>query len=400
MSRNAYRGKGRSNNAAISQPNTVSPHIKIKAPTCKVRSCRTKLNLNARGFCQTHARVGLKTEHLYANCKECGDEVFKGDAGVACDKCCIWYHIECVGMSTKQYECMMKDANTDNPMFHWYCRFCKNRCMEAVAKIDLLENQTSNLASKVTLLNERVNTLENKMTKSVKTTVTSEIDERTDIDRRKFNLMVFNMPEPVIKEDSSKTSSWYTNEKKKADMLTFTEISAKSLKTDIPQDAVADLIRLGSNANGRIRPLKLTFRDINAKRDILGKAKLLAHGQHKSIFISPDLTPQQRESDKKLRLKLKERRDNGEKEIYISRGKIVDKSLSEKPAPDNIVDSDMPDLDPPQSISSSSSSSDEDDSMYSDISTIVNEDTAPSENEIEETNEPQKQNAVHCPEYY
>ena len=100
-------------------------------------------------------------------------------------------------------------------------------------------------------------------------------------------------------------------------MSTFTEILATSLKKEIPQDAVTNIIRLGPTSNDKIRPLKVTFQDINVKRDILGKAKLLARGPHKNIYISPDLTPQQREIDRKLRVELKARRETGEKEIYI-----------------------------------------------------------------------------------
>ena len=401
MSKNACRGNGRSSSAAITKPNTVSPHVNArnninKAPTCKVRACRAKLNLNDRGFCPTHIRVGLKTAELYVNCKECGDEVFKQDNGVSCDKCFIWYHIQCVGMSAKQYECMMKDSDSSNPMFHWYCRFCKNRCMEAVAKIDLLENQTSNLASKIGVLNDRVDALETKMSKTVKTTVTSEMDERTDIDRRKLNVMVFNLPEQA--SDVSKQSSWYTQEIKDADLASLNEILAHSLKTKVPPQSVKNILRLGPKKSDKIRPLKVSFQDINLKRDILGKAKLLAHGPHKNIFISLDLTPQQREKDRELRVRLKERRDAGETDLYISKGKIVERYHAKKNSANENVDSDIPDL----ADSRPSSSSDEEETMYSDISTLVDDKVVSeqddTENETEDENSPKDGNSQNVPD--
>ena len=72
-----------------------------------------------------------------------------GEPGVACDKCEIWYHIECVGITADEYKYMVSDGNSATPKFYWYCRYCKPKCVEAVAKVDLLETQTRNLATKV-----------------------------------------------------------------------------------------------------------------------------------------------------------------------------------------------------------------------------------------------------------
>ena len=93
---------------------------------------------------------------MYDTCLQCSELVEEGQNGVCCDKCCIWFHIECVGMNKKQYKHMIEDSNKGKPMFYWYCHHCREKCVEAIAKIDLLENQTKNLATKVTKLDDRV----------------------------------------------------------------------------------------------------------------------------------------------------------------------------------------------------------------------------------------------------
>ena len=42
-----------------------------------------------------------------------------------------------------------------------------------------------------------------------------------------------------------------------------------------------------------------------------------------NVYISPDLTPKEREANRRLREELKNRKDAGEKNLMIKRGKIV-----------------------------------------------------------------------------
>ena len=133
----------------IQQPNTKSSHYRSR--TCKVKSCKVRNDLNNDGYCRTHTKSNYNNADLYEKCRECSEMVDGVQYGVECEKCNFWYHIECVNMTTEQYKCMIQNASQN--MFHWYCRFCKKQCVEAVAKIDLLENQTRNLSSKIIKLN-------------------------------------------------------------------------------------------------------------------------------------------------------------------------------------------------------------------------------------------------------
>ncbi len=90
---------------------------------------------------------------------------------------------------------------------------------------------------------------------------------------------------------------------------------------------VTKLVRLGGrgqNQHAKPRLLLVTLDLPDRRRAILAAAKSLRHTEKWSnIYISPDLTPTEREKDKQVRLEMKERRDAGEKTLYIRGGQIL-----------------------------------------------------------------------------
>lgn len=109
-------------------------------------------------------------------------------------------------------------------------------------------------------------------------------------------------------------------------------------KTDLTQ-----VIRLGIKKNDLTRPIKLTFVSLEKRTEILrnnrdlkltGNFPECSEGfcndketRHKHIYVSPDLTKQQREEAKKLREELKQRKET-ETGLIIRNGKIVKKTIS------------------------------------------------------------------------
>ena len=73
---------------------------------------------------------------------------------------------------------------------------------------------------------------------------------------------------------------------------------------------------------------------MDTRRTILTNAKTLRQTKFNRVYICPDLTPAQRETDAKLREQLYTRRQAGEKNLLIRRGKIV-KATIPLPAPDH-----------------------------------------------------------------
>ena len=83
-------------------------------------------------------------------------------------------------------------------------------------------------------------------------------------------------------------------------------------------------MRLRQTNPEKPRLLLITLEDISIKRSILKQAtKLRNSSKWNEVFIFPDLTPKERQTNKKLREELRNRKQVGEKNLIIRRGKIV-----------------------------------------------------------------------------
>ena len=104
-----------------------------------------------------------------------------------------------------------------------------------------------------------------------------------------------------------------------------------------PNIETSDLVRLGKKNTGeqtRVRPLRFKVKDLESKNVILRAGKFLRNSADKSInsiFITPDLTKQQRDDAYKLRQEKKQRELEGEENLRIVRGKIIKDRPKTKP---------------------------------------------------------------------
>ena len=86
------------------------------------------------------------------------------------------------------------------------------------------------------------------------------------------------------------------------------------------------VIRLGSKVSPKGRLIRVQIGSLSIKRALLSNAKKLKNHQSaqlKDVYITPDLSVQERKIQKELRAELKRRKDNGESNLKIYRGKIV-----------------------------------------------------------------------------
>jgi len=144
------------------------------------------------------------------------------------------------------------------------------------------------------------------------------VDEYVDRERRKVNLIVHNLPE----SDATKLSDRVAH-----DISTFESIVAKDLK--IEEARVTNAVRLGKVTQGHPRVLLLTMCSEHIKWKILNQAtKLCDSSTWKKVYISPDLTAKEREVNRKLCDELKRRKEAGEMNLMIKRGKIIERPIS------------------------------------------------------------------------
>ena len=80
---------------------------------------------------------------------------------------------------------------------------------------------------------------------------------------------------------------------------------------------------------GKTRLTKVVLNSVKGKREVLGSAKKLEESDTWSnIFITPDMSPKEREKSKKLLEELKRRRDEGEAGVVIRGDDCIPRSTS------------------------------------------------------------------------
>ena len=154
----------------------------------------------------------------------------------------------------------------------------------------------------------------------------SEEEKRKAAKQR--NLIIYGIPE---KSTDSK-------EQMKEDFNTIRELYEN--RVPIEAKDITELIRLGSKENGKTRPIKITLTSPEKRLKLLrNNVNLRIYneqfqyceckrepGRHVHVNVTNDKTQQERETEKALRDELHRRRNDGEENIIIKKGKIVKKN--------------------------------------------------------------------------
>lgn len=137
------------------------------------------------------------------------------------------------------------------------------------------------------------------------------IREEREIDTRKTNLCVFNLPE----SDN--------------DREMFTNLCSEQLSLNLIGPMITDTLRIGQTNGTKPKVLIVKFSSHDTKRNVLQNAPKLRNyvpvGSTLKVFISPDYTKKQQEFQKTLRNELRTRKENGE-DVIIQKNKVVPRS--------------------------------------------------------------------------
>ena len=139
-----------------------------------------------------------------------------------------------------------------------------------------------------------------------------------------LNVIIHNVPESTVAESSVCISH---------DTKTVSDI-AKSI--DAGPVEIVNITRLGKKLDGRPRLMKVQLSNLNQKRRMLSNAKKLRANSStfQKVYVTPDLSLNERQENKRLRDELLQRKKDGEKDLMIRRGKIVRKVDPTPPSAD------------------------------------------------------------------
>ena len=190
------------------------------------------------------------------------------------------------------------------------------------SELTTLQSITTNLATKVKDLCTQNNTLQEQLqavssdltSKSTSSTTVSEValstfdvaDEIAERDRRKRNVIIYNLPEQANRA---------------GDKTKFTEVCKSIIDRDID---VVKLFRLGRKIDNKYRPLLVGLSSEADKQNLLSAAPhLRSSKEFKQVYINTDMTKLEREKHRKVVAELKRRRSSGESNLIIRNGTIV-----------------------------------------------------------------------------
>ena len=153
--------------------------------------------------------------------------------------------------------------------------------------------------------------------------VDKAIDRYREREERKRSIKLHNVPEPM------------SEDKKHEEKVKIREIFAVIKNEDIKPKTV---VRLGQPRNNKPRLLKVVLDSVNSKNKFFGSTKWLRtkngdgnipHGWS-NVFLTPDLTKEDRDKNKALRSELERKKHNeNNPNLVIYRGQIVDGKIEE-----------------------------------------------------------------------
>ena len=198
-----------------------------------------------------------------------------------------------------------------------YASVVKDECKEVLTTI----------SSKMEILPIRGQTSCDKPLSNPNEQFTGIFDAFVDREKRKCNVVVHNLTE---------SDGDTHNERMTQDRLRLKELLRKELHMNFH---FTKSFRVGKFTEGKSRLLVATLDTEEAKWEVIRIApQLRGTTMGSNIYINPDLTKQEREEGKRLRSELAERRNKGEHNLVIRKGRIVQRQQTRDGRPERTVE--------------------------------------------------------------
>ena len=284
----------------------------------------------------------------------------KGDQSIMCDCCNLYYHIRCVGVSDEKLKIL------DDDDLHWYCPICNIASGKLKDQVTVLQANYLELQSQLETVNAKQKAQDEEMTeikvdlKSKFDNLQAQIDELKKTKPSTPSELPIENGNPSSPIDVPRIKSIITHEinelkrdeeeiklqEKKKNNLIFFKFPEETFDThdelmindfnklkeacqpiELKEKDISQLFRVGKKENGKTRPILVTFKEEELRMKILKKSRDMEitteDGELIKVSVSTDKTPKQRETERKLRQEIAERKANGETDLVIRNEKIV-----------------------------------------------------------------------------
>ena len=258
-------------------------------------------------------------------CASCDETFKKNDQITECDSCKKRFHQACTNLDSNEAQVLSRNKTK----FKWFCIFCEPDVMEMLSnfqkfkKVSVeISKMKADMEEKLNSIERRINICETRENTGVdQSEIREQISRQTEedkkeeklIDAKKNNMVYFSVPE---------SGSDSVEERIKHDYQQIREAHDEDI---IHHNQIETMFRVGKKGT-TARPLVVKFKTFENKQRALknsGDLKIKCGNEIKPIYASTDKTEKQRAEHRKLVEKLKERKENGETNIGIRDGNIV-----------------------------------------------------------------------------
>ncbi len=301
------------------------------------------------------------TKDVSSTCKSCSILCSEDDQLISCYQCRSMYHVKCLNISKSSMN-FYTSNNLAKEGFLWICQTCRSGGEITSSILSKVSDLKQNMAELKTSLLQRLEVVENKLvaevgtqenkikeklhtyaeivshnaaetTESVKvissihnnmknfqTNVEKRIDEENENKMRKqkeSNVCLFNLPESSSDDEKTKYNHDISNLKK----ILPGSVKAADLKA---------VYRIGKSGSSP-RPIVIKFTNMERRSEVLKLRNLSfksVNSEEVKIYIAPDRTKQQQQEHKRLVSELKLLKAQGQSDLMIKNGKIINRSPS------------------------------------------------------------------------
>ena len=245
----------------------------------------------------------------------------------------MWFCTSCrpkVGMTLDVYD----DVRQEHENMKIKVRTIESRVEGVENRVDSLESQGGAVHNKVSFLENKIKEMHNTVEKVVLERLDEVRAEEVEKDKRKKNIIIHMFPEG---ESSN------IEETKEHDTRELLKVLKKHTEVNLESAEITNIFRIGKQDNNNRNPrlLCVTLSTVERKWEIIEIASKLKEASEEIIqkmFISPDMTFKERNENKKIRNELAARRNRGEKDLVIRRGKIVKRQKTRGPQGEYVDD--------------------------------------------------------------
>ena len=312
QTKNKPKGRKPSSNSTTSMKKTEDISKSQSADEVSQPQTSTDSNINSSSLCKVCNLIVSDNDHN----------------AVFCDSCDFWVHLECSGVTAKQFEFINSTAGRACKGLRWFCASCQdtptqeprpkqNDDLRITAIEKVCQDMKSQMDQIFSVLSESA---KNKIETKIKTQVEEVLNDHKEGENKKNNLLLFNLPEP--KSDTDPEKEDLENVKQ------VVSIMNKDVSTDaLDKETVTRLGKWRPQHKEKPRPVKIIFNNEETKWKVLGKSYKLRNVEpYKSVIAANDRTAKELQEDKALKIKLEEaKKERPGEDLMIYKRQIINR---------------------------------------------------------------------------